>query len=320
MRIPLVTGGAGFIGSHLVKALVSRGERVRVFDNLVEGKLSNLESVFDRIEFVRGDLRSPHEVESAVRDVDVIFHQAALRSVPPSVKDPASYNEVNVTGMLRLLLAAREAGVRRIVYASSSSVYGGRGNGTQAESQAPMPLSPYAVTKLAGELYARVFTEIYGLETVGLRYFNVFGPGQDPASAYAAVIPKFILSALEGAPLEIHGDGLQSRDFTFIDNAVLFNLLAAEARNVAGEVFNVGCGGSITILEMKQALEKVLGTGVACYHTEPRPGDVRLSRADINKAREMLGYEPKVTFEEGLRRTVDFFSVQRPPRSTEGSG
>lgn len=280
---------------------------MRVFDNLSVGRIENLEEVLGSIEFMRGDLRSPEQVREAVDGIDVVYHQAALGSVPWSIAEPAMYHEVNATGTLRIFLAARDAGVKRIVYASSSSVYGGRGEGAQPESQEPLPRSPYAVSKYAGELYGRVAYEVYGLETIGLRYFNVFGPRQNPESEYAAVIPKFILSALRNQALTVHGDGLQTRDFTYVENVVQFNLLAAAAEGVGGEVFNVGCGQKLTLLEMIAALGRLLGKPPELIHVERRAGDVRTSMADISKGERMAGYKPAVLFEEGLRRTVDFF-------------
>jgi UDP-glucose 4-epimerase len=303
----LVTGGAGFIGSHIVEALVDRGETVRVLDNLCEGKLENLAAVADRIEFMQEDLRDTDAVARAVQGVDYVFHQAALRSVPRSVEDPMSTNDVNITGMLNLLMAAHQSGVKRVVYASSSSVYGGSLEDVQSESQSPTPLSPYGASKMADEHYGYVFTHTYGVETVGLRYFNVFGPRQDPASEYAAVIPRFVLAALKDESLEIHGDGLQSRDFTYVENVVEFNLLAATAPGLGGEIFNVGCGNSFQVLHIKTLLEKILGKELKSHHTPPRLGDARFTRADMGKARRMLEYEVKVQFGEGLLRTVDFF-------------
>ncbi|MBI3952220.1 MAG: SDR family oxidoreductase [Acidobacteria bacterium] len=307
MATYLVTGGAGFIGSHIVHALVERGETVRVLDNLSEGKLESLAAVADRIEFMKEDLRDAAAVARAVQGVDYVLHQAALRSVPRSVEEPVPNNDVNITGTLYLFLAAHQAGVKRVVYASSSSVYGGSLEEVQSELQLPLPLSPYAVSKMADEYYGLVFTRTYGLETVGLRYFNVFGPRQDPASEYAAVIPRFILAALKDEPLEVHGDGLQSRDFTYVDNVVQFNLLAATAPDIAGDVFNVGCGDSYQVLQIKSYLERILERALNLYHTPPRKGDARHTRADMSKARRMLGYEPTVHFEEGLRRTIEFF-------------
>jgi len=239
--------------------------------------------------------------------VDVVFHQAAMRSVPRSVKDPLGANDNNVTGTLNVLEAARRAGVRRVVYASSSSVYGDRPDLPKREDQTPAPVSPYAVSKAAGEQYAAVWSRLYGVETVGLRYFNVFGPKQDPASEYAAVIPRFILWALKHAPLEVHGDGTQSRDFTYIDNVVEANVLAGRAPGAAGEVFNVGCGSRVSLLAIIASLERLLGRPLQRNHTPGRAGDVAHTLADVSKAKRLLGYTPLVTFDDGLQRTFEFF-------------
>jgi len=305
----LVTGGAGFIGSHLVERLLADGHDVRVLDNFSSGSLDNLAFAGpdDALAIIRGDVRDLACVEAAAAGVEVIFHQAAMRSVPQSVADPLGTNASNVTGTLHVLEAARRGGVRRVVYASSSSVYGERPALPKRETQAPAPISPYGVSKLAGEQYAAVWNRLYGIETVGLRYFNVFGPRQDPASEYAAVIPRFILAALEGRPVEIHGDGQQSRDFTDVDNVVEANVLAADAEAAAGEVFNVGCGGRISLLEIVGQLEALLGLPVQRRHTDARVGDVRHSEADIDKARRLLGFAPKIQFEAGLRRAVEYF-------------
>jgi UDP-glucose 4-epimerase len=305
----LVTGGAGFIGSHLVERLLRDGHRVRVLDNFTTGAREHLAFARgdSRLEVLEGDLRDPDAVRAAVRGVEVVLHQAAMRSVPRSVDDPLGANDNNVTGTLNLLLAARAAGVRRLVYASSSSVYGDRPDLPKREEQPPAPISPYAVSKLAGELYCQAWSGLYGLETVALRYFNVFGPRQDPASQYAAVIPRFITRALRGEPLEVHGDGTQSRDFTYVDNVVEVNRLAAAAPGVAGEVFNVGCGDRVSLLEIVGTLERLLGRPLERRHTARRPGDVPHTQADIGKAKRFLGYAPLVEFEEGLRRTIAFF-------------
>jgi len=305
----LVTGGAGFIGSHVVERLLRDGHRVRVLDNFSTGAPVNLAFAAGepRLEVVEGDLTDLDTVRRVTRGVEVIFHQAAMRSVPRSVEDPLGANASNVTGTLHVLIAAREAGVRRVVYASSSSVYGDRPELPKREDQPPAPVSPYAVSKLAGELYCSVWSRLYGVEALGLRYFNVFGPRQDPASQYAAVIPRFILWALSGEPLEVHGDGLQSRDFTYVENVVEANLLAAQAPGVAGEMFNVGCGNRVTLLEIIGLLEGIVGRRVARAHTARRPGDVPHTQADVGKAKRLLGYAPVVDFEEGFRRTVEFF-------------
>jgi UDP-glucose 4-epimerase len=273
------------------------------------GNLPFAASAGTRLEVVRGDVRDLAAVEHAVRGAAVIFHQAAMRSVPRSVADPLGANENNVTGTLHVLEAAKRAGVRRVVYASSSSVYGDRPELPKREDQPPAPISPYAVSKAAGEQYAAVWTRLYGVETVGLRYFNVFGPRQDPASEYAAVIPRFILWALRGAPLEVHGDGRQSRDFTYIDNVVEANLLAARAPQASGEAFNVGCGDRVSLLDIIARLEKLLGRALERRHTPSRAGDVPHTLADVGKAGRLLGYAPAVTFDEGLRRTLDYFDT-----------
>ncbi len=306
----LVTGGAGFIGSHLAGRLLAEGATVRVLDNFSSGSLANLpaaEASAGRLEVIRGDIRDLAAVERAAAGVTAIFHQAAMRSVPRSVADPLGANDNNVTGTLQVFEAARRTGVRRVVYASSSSVYGDRPELPKREDQVPAPISPYAVSKVAGEQYGQVWHRLYGVETVGLRYFNVFGPRQDPASEYAAVIPKFILWALRDEPLEVHGDGRQSRDFTYIDNVVDANLLAARAPDVGGHVFNVGCGERTSLLEIAERLEKILGRPIARRHTPSRAGDVPHTLADVAKGKRLLGYAPLVGFDEGLARTVQYF-------------
>lgn len=332
----LVTGGAGFIGAHLVKALVARGVPVLVLDNFSTGSALNLayavgrETVespaadgqvarYDGVEVLRGDICDPAICERACRGTEVVLHQAAMRSVPRSVDDPRGATENNVTGTLNLLLAARDAGVRRFVYASSSSVYGDAPALPKREDQLPAPISPYAASKLAGEYYCRVFAKSYGLSTVALRYFNVFGPLQDPASQYAAVIPKFITWTLAGLPLEIHGDGLQSRDFTYVDNVVLANLLAAEGRDLDGEAYNIACGERLTLLEVADIIENLLGRRSERRHTPPRRGDVRHTLADISRARERLRYEPLVGFREGMAKTVAYFAAASAAPRTGGA-
>jgi UDP-glucose 4-epimerase len=307
MRKFLVTGGAGFIGSHLATALVERGDEVRVLDNLSTGYLSNLDAIRDRVEFIEADLLDEEAVAGAVEGVDCVFHQAALASVPRSVEAPLDTNAACVTGTLTLLDAARRAGVRRLVYAASSSAYGDQPNDSKREVDLPAPLSPYGAAKLAAEYYCRAFTATYGFETVATRYFNVFGPRQDPDSPYSAVIPLFITAMLEGRRPVIFGDGLHSRDFTFVANVVHGNLLAADAPDVAGRVFNVATGGSITLLELVAAINELLGTDIRPTFAPPRQGDVRRSMADIYQARKCLGYEPKVDFQDGLRRSLDYY-------------
>ena len=308
--LALVTGGAGFIGSHLVERLLADGARVRVLDNFSTGARANLGFAprFRRhLEVLRGDIRNLSVLLRAARGARVIFHQAAMRSVPRSVKDPLGANANNVNGTLNVLEAARRCRVPRVVYASSSSVYGDRPDLPKREDQSPAPVSPYAASKAAGEQYAAIWTRLYGVETVGLRYFNVFGPRQDPKSEYAAVIPRFILWGLSRRPLEIHGDGTQSRDFTYIDNVVEANILAAKAPAVPGEVFNVGCGRRVSLLEIVAKLEAIVGRRLERRHTPSRAGDVPHTLADVSKAKRLLGYAPLVDFDEGFRRTVEHF-------------
>jgi nucleoside-diphosphate-sugar epimerase len=303
----LVTGAAGFIGSHIAETLVKQGERVKVLDNFVTGKRENLAPFLDQIELVEGDLRNPADVSRAVEGVEIVFHEGALPSVPKSVEDPVGSNESNITGTLNLLMAARDAGVRRVVYAASSSAYGDSPTLPKEETMTPAPLSPYATQKYVGELYCRNFYDLFGLETVALRYFNVFGPRQDPMSQYAAVIPKFITALAEGKPPTIYGDGEQSRDFTYIENVVRANLLAARAEGAAGEMMNFACGERHTLNEILAKLQKIMKTDVKPIFADPRPGDVKHSLADTRKSRKLLGYTPHVSLEEGLKRTVAFF-------------
>ncbi|HLV44275.1 MAG TPA: SDR family oxidoreductase [Aggregatilineales bacterium] len=306
----LVTGGAGFIGSNLVEALLERGHTVTVLDNFSTGRRENLAAFRDRINLVEGDISVLDDARRAVEGVEVVLHQAAIPSVPRSIEDPISSNEANVLGTLNVLVAARDAGVRRVVYASSSSVYGDQAvNHPKVETMTPQPISPYAVGKLAGEYYCQVFHAVYGLETVALRYFNVFGPRQDPGSAYAAVIPLFVSALLRGEPPTVHGDGEQTRDFTFIGNVVAGNLLAAEApaEQAAGRVFNLAAGQRTSLNELVSYLQEILDCQVQPVHTDPRPGDIKHSWADVDRARAHLGYEPQVGFLEGLRRTVAWY-------------
>ena len=313
----LVTGGAGFIGSHLVERLLAEGHRVRVLDNFSTGSRANLAFAQGnrRLEVIRGDLTSLKTVERAVRGVAAVFHQAAMRSVPRSVADPLGANASNVTGTLHVLhAAARQRRKPRVVYASSSSVYGERPDLPKREDQPTAPISPYAATKVAGELYASVWSRLFGVETVGLRYFNVFGPRQDPKSEYAAVIPRFILWAQREQALQVHGDGTQSRDFTYIDNVVSANLLAARADGtaVSGKTYNVGCGSRTTLLDIIAALERMFGRTLPRRHLPRRVGDVPHTLADIGSAKRDFGYQPIVDFQEGLRRTVEFFTGRKP--------
>jgi UDP-glucose 4-epimerase len=309
----LVTGGAGFIGSHLTAALVARGHAVRVFDNFSTGSLANLAPVRARVEVVTGDLTDLDALRKAAGGEEVIFHQGALASVPRSVADPVATHEACATGTLNVLVAAREAGVRRVVYAASSSAYGASIRLPKRETDPTLPLSPYAVAKLTGEHYCAAFTHVHGLETVRLRYFNVFGPRQPPDSPYSAVIPLFIKSMLEGRRPRIHGDGEQSRDFTFVADVVQANLLAAEASGVAGKVYNIACGRRTSLLELVARLNALLGTTIQPAHEATRPGDVRHSQADISAAQADLGYRPRVDMEEGLQRTVAYFKEAGVP-------
>ena len=303
----LVTGGGGFIGSHLSERLLREGHEVRVLDNFATGRRENLIALEDELEVVEGDIQSYERVNTAVRGCDLVFHQAALPSVPRSVQDPLTSNAANVIGTLNVLLAARDSDVGRVVFASSSSVYGANPTLPKEESLATAPISPYAVAKLAGEGYCRSFAYVYGLETVALRYFNVFGPRQDPLSQYAAVIPNFILAMLEGNSPTVHGDGEQTRDFTYIDNVVDANLLAMTADGVSGKAYNVACGERYSLNQLIQLIREVTGQDVEAEFTDPRPGDVPHSMADITLARTELGYEPAVTFEDGVRNTVEHF-------------
>ncbi len=303
----LVTGGAGFIGSHLVEALLRRGDQVRVFDNFSTGRHNNLAHVRADVEIIEGDLRDADAVRRAVAGVEIVFHQGALASVQRSVDDPITTNAVNVTGTLHVLTAARDAGVRRVVFASSSSVYGDTPTLPKIETQAPQPLSPYAVSKLAGEQYCMAFSVVYGLPAIALRYFNVFGPRQDPHSEYAAVIPRFIDRMVRGIPPIIYGDGLQSRDFTYIENVVDANLAAADAPADCSAVFNVGAGERTSLLELAAQINHLLGSNLAPDHQPPRAGDVRHSQASIEAIRKTLGYAPRVSLTEGLARTLAWF-------------
>jgi UDP-glucose 4-epimerase len=306
----LVTGGAGFIGSHLVDALLVRGERVRVIDDLSTGRLSNLSEAMPHLDFQVGDIRNPASVQRAMRGVATVYHQAALPSVVRSVRDPLRSHEVNVTGTLNVLLAAREAGVRRVIVASSSSVYGDTPTLPKHEDMRPEPRSPYAVSKLATEQYALNFAGLYPLEAVALRYFNVYGPRQDASSHYAGVIARFCTAALDGEPCTVYGDGTQSRDFTYIDDVVQANLLAGQAAPANGRAFNVARGERTSLLEILDYLGDAFNQTLRRNHERSRDGDVQHSLADISRAQQLLGYRPQVAFREGLTRTLAWYAGQ----------
>jgi nucleoside-diphosphate-sugar epimerase len=308
----LVTGGAGFVGSHIAAALAGAGARVRVLDDLSTGHAENLEEIGGEVEFVRGGLTEPDALERALRGVEVVFHEAAIPSVPRSVEDPEATHRASVDGTFALLVAARRAGVRRVVYAASSSAYGDQPTLPKTEEMRPEPLSPYAAAKLVGEYYCQVWSRVYGFETVCLRYFNVFGPRQDPSSQYSGVISRFISALASGGRPIIYGDGEQSRDFTYVSNVVDGNLRAAESPKAVGHVLNVATGRRTTLNELLEALKKITGrTEVEAEYREPRVGDVRHSLADITRARECLGYEPQVGFEDGLRHTLEWWKRSR---------
>jgi UDP-glucose 4-epimerase len=302
-----VTGGAGFIGSHLADALLQRGESVRVVDSFITGNRQNLAALSGQVELLEGDLADEKVARAAVAGADYVLHQAAIPSVPRSVADPLTSHRANVDATLQLLLAARDSSVKRIVYAGSSSAYGDAATLPKREDMPTAPLSPYALQKLIGEQYMQMFTELYGLETVTIRYFNVFGPRQDPSSPYSGVIALFATALLAGKPVTIVGDGEQTRDFTYVSNIVDGVLRAVTAPDASGEVINVATGRQISINELAKTLADVTGTSLPPVHTEARTGDVRHSLADISKAKELLGYEPEVDLAEGLRRTVDWY-------------
>jgi UDP-glucose 4-epimerase len=316
----LVTGGAGFIGSNICTKLVSQGCFVRVIDNLLTGKKSNLTAIIDKIEFIEADMGDENIARMAMKDIDFCLHQGALPSVPRSIDDPAATHKHCVDATFTLLLAARDAGIKRFVYASSSSAYGDTPTPPKAgliqsrasswpkvETAPASPLSPYAVGKLVGEYYCSVFYKVFGLETISLRYFNVFGPHQDPTSQYAAAIPAFVTAILKDKPPTIFGDGLQSRDFTYVDNVVEANLLAARAKHTAGEVVNIACGQAVTVNEVIDIVNGLLGKDIKPIYTDPRPGDIKHSLADITAAQKLLAYKPSVPFKKGLKLAIDWY-------------
>jgi nucleoside-diphosphate-sugar epimerase len=306
----LITGGAGFIGSHIVDELVRRKKNVRVLDNFDTGKRENLSLVLDKIELMEGDICDFDICKKATRGIDYILHQAALRSVPKSMLNPARYNEVNVKGTLNILLSALENKAKRVVFASSSSVYGDTAKMPQKESDLSNPISIYALTKLMGEYYCKIFASSFGLETVMLRYFNVFGPRQSLESHYAVVIPKFITCMLRDEPPPIHGDGMQTRDFTYVKNVVDINLIAATSKNSIGEIFNVACGNSYSVMELVNRLNEMLVKNIKPVFTPLRPGDVLHTLADISKMKNLLGFKPTVDFKDGLKLTLDYYGRQ----------
>ena len=303
----LVTGGAGFIGSNICRKLVSQNCFVRVVDNLLTGKKSNLSDIIDKIEFIEADMGDEQVANAAMKNIDVVLHQGALPSVPLSVDNPAATHKHCVDATFTLLLAARDSGVKRFVYAASSSAYGDTPTLPKIESMLPVPLSPYAVGKLVGEYYCSVFYQVYNLETISLRYFNVFGPYQNPKSQYAAAIPAFVTSILKNESPVIYGDGEQSRDFTYIDNVVEANLLAARAEKTQGQVVNIACGLAVTVNEIIDMINHSLNKEIKPIYTDPRPGDVKHSLADITAAQKLLGYKPEVSFELGLQKAINWY-------------
>lgn len=303
----LVTGGAGFIGSNICKKLVSEGCFVRVVDNLLTGKKSNLADIIDKIEFIEADMGDEQIAGATMKDIDFVLHQGALPSVPRSVDDPAATHKHCADATLTLLLAARQRGVKRFVYAASSAAYGDTPTLPKVETMPPNPLSPYAVAKLVGEYYCSVFTQVFGLETISLRYFNVFGPNQDPTSQYAAAIPAFVTSILKDQAPTIYGDGEQSRDFTYVDNVVEANILAARAKQTKGEVINIACGQAVIINDIINMINDSLGKNVEPAYTDPRPGDVKHSLADITAAQNIIGYKPAISFRDGLQKAIDWY-------------
>ncbi|MHC4114344.1 MAG: SDR family oxidoreductase [Planctomycetota bacterium] len=303
----LVTGGAGFIGSNICKKLVSQGLFVRVVDNLLTGKKNNLADILDKIEFIEADMGDESVAHSAMKDIDVVLHQGALPSVPKSIDDPAATHKHCLEATFTLLLAARDASVKRFVYAASSSAYGDTPTLPKIETTPPNPLSPYAVAKLAGEYYCSVFYQVFGLETISLRYFNVFGPQQDPTSQYAAAIPAFVTAILKDQPPTIFGDGEQTRDFTYIDNVVDANLLAARAKHIKGQVLNIACGQAVTVNEIIDVINQLTGKNIKPIYTDPRAGDIKHSLADITRAGKLIGYKPTIQFKEGLQLAIEWY-------------
>jgi len=302
----LITGGAGFIGSNIASVLIEKGDEVRILDNFSSGRQENIDSLPGSVDVIEGDIRDYWTVVDAVREIDYVLHQAALPSVPRSVKNPLTSNQVNIDGTMNVLEAARHAGVKKFVMASSSAVYGESEELPKHEGMVPSPLSPYAVTKLTAEYYLKVYCELYNFPTVALRYFNIFGPRQDPGSEYAAVVPKFITAFLTGKQPTVFGDGEQSRDFTYIDNCVQANILAATNDKIVGDVFNVACGGQFTLNELLDSLREIIGVDTPAIYAEARAGDIKHSFAAIDKLKSS-GYDPAIGFKDGLKKTVEFF-------------
>ncbi len=307
----LVTGGAGFIGSSLVRGLLKEGKTVRVIDNLSTGSIANLEGILDQVEYIDGDIRDLSTIQKASESIKYIFHQAAVPSVPRSIENPVDSNQSNIDGTLNVLLAARDQRVKRVIYAGSSSVYGDTPDLPKKEDMKPHPLSPYAVTKLTGEYYCQVFSDVYGLETVTTRYFNVFGPRQNPESQYAAVIPKFIDAFLRGNSPTVFGDGEQTRDFTFVDNVVHANILCSKAKKTSGEVINIATSSRISLNELISILKEITDRDIDPVYADPRKGDVRHSLADISRAQKMIGYQPIVDLNQGLRKTIQWMQKNK---------
>jgi len=318
MPVYVVTGGAGFIGSHIAEELVRRNQQVRIVDDFSSGKAANIASFRDRVDVITADIADRSSIARAFDGADFVIHQAAIPSVPKSMLDPVTSNRANVDGTLNVLLAARDAGVKRVVYASSSSLYGDSPTLPKREDMTPDPLSPYGAQKLFGEMYSRLFSKAFGLETVSLRYFNVFGPRQDATSQYSGVLAKFIPAVLESRRPTIYGDGTQSRDFTYVANVVEANLLACTAPGVAGEALNIACGDRITVRAMLDQINAIIGKSMEPIYSERRPGDILHSQADITKARRLLNYNPAVSFQEGLRRTIEWY--RENPASATAAG
>lgn len=314
-RSALVTGGAGFIGHHIAHALVARGIQTRVIDDLSRGSIARLKDIQGKVDFVQGSILDDDKLSRAVAGVDVIFHHGAWASVPQSVEQPIEYNEIDATGTLKVLEAARKAGVRKVVYAASSSAYGDQPQLPKREDQLPSPISPYAVAKYVGELYLTVYALLHGMETISLRYFNVFGPHQDPKSLYGAAIPAIVSRVVKGISPTIYGDGEQTRDFCFIDNVVEANLLAANTPGLKGQVVNVACGQRVSVNDIVRLANQFLGSDVQSTFAPPRPGDVKDSWADISLAKQVIGYQPKIFFEEGLRRWIEWYKTSEYMKS-----